>query len=190
PRARQAPGPSRRLRSRRRSREKRYGFGFTEQVGTAQRSLDDRTREAVEAALAKDRTQDRRITRVLEIRDPRRQVLEAGALPGKQRRDVVQHPIDLSLEVSHVDGPSPFVDARGSRDGEGYLVRLGDPQAAREVRTIGPRFVEQGGVNRRDVEPLRRRCGMKAQGKVVRLGKRSALHAGAGRPSLEAAAPE
>src|SRR5262249_18551999 len=93
-------------------------------------------------------------------------------------------------EASHVDGPSRVVDARGSGDVEGHLVRLGDPQAAREVRTIGPRLVEQRGVNRRDVEPPRRRYRMEAHGKVVRRGKREALNAGAGGPSLDPAASE
>src|SRR5262245_34183839 len=178
------------LRSGRRGRKKRYGFGFAEEVGTAQGSLDHRAREAVEAALPKHRTQNRRIVRILEIRDRRREVLEAGTLPGKQRSDVVEHAIDLGFELPHVDGTSCFVDARGSGDVEGHLVRLSDPQAAREVRTISPRFVEQRGVHGCDVERPGRRRRIEPHGKVVRLGKGNALNAGAGGPSLDAAVRE
>src|SRR5262245_64142777 len=51
-----------------RGREDRDDLGLTEHLAPAERRLDQRAREAVEAARAEDRAEGRRIVRVLEIR--------------------------------------------------------------------------------------------------------------------------
>jgi len=123
----------------------RYGkrFRFAEQLGPAERRLDQRIGKAIEAAPTAELAQHWCICGALHIEHCGYQIGEGSSLTGEEGLDVAQHTLPLGSDVTEVDGPPGLVDARRTGDMEGHLVDSDHPQTAREIGAVAPGFVER-----------------------------------------------